>query len=372
MGWNDQQEGPKVKIFPVTGPYLGQVSSPVPKVKIPPNGFDEVLNWLTVRSRLQTRPRLNSFATIVDGKTVYAMRSFKDINGSFHTLVLTTQDAYFITAGPVLNALSFPSGVTDLGSVNRPFGLAALLNKIYFSNGASGVSLLYTNGSSALRVAGNVQGGARFLAVIGGHLMMAYTTEGSRDFQNRVRWCSVGNPDNWTGETAGFNNIFETPDEITGLVGASRSGFIFRTNGVTTVTATGIGANPFAFEHLATEPQGVGNFYPYSLASFGNRFTIFVAEDDIYGVTLPDFEPLGGNVRREIFADIRDTDTSIGPITGRILPNLGVGYDFLAYYLTIPKTASTTTWVLAIEERNWSKLEHAAGALSAMSTVYIT
>jgi hypothetical protein len=351
-------------IYPTQGPWAGQISSSMPKTALPANAFESVLNWFTVRGRLQPRPKINSYVTAADGLPVYGARSFLDVNSNSHTILLTTKNAYALTSGPTLTALTFPAGVTDLGSVARPFGIAAILNRVYFSNGV--VPLLYTDGGSALRIAGDVPGSARFLATIGGHLMTAYLRENGVDYTNRLRWCDAGNPNSWKEGTSGFNILFEVPDEITGLIGSSRSAFCFRSNGITVITPTGLGTNPFVFEHLTTEPEGIGNKYPYALAAYGNRWTIMVSDDDVYGVNLPNLEPLGGSVNREIFKDINSAN---GPIVGRILPNLGVAYNFPAYYLTIPKAGTSTTWVLSLRESTWQKMESSAGAMTMMATV---
>ncbi len=353
--------------YKVQGPWLGQVTE-VPSILLPPGAFTEALNFLFLRDRVQTRPRLNAFSTAPDGKTIYSIRSYKDINGNAHTIILTTKNMYAVTTGPLtLNALSFPGGITDLGSTDRPFGIVGLRGRVYFSNGT--VKLLYTDGSSTLRIAGDVPGGARFIASVGTHLLMAYLREGGVDYPNQVRWSASGDPNSYTQISSGVNELIEVPDEITGVVMVGRSAFIARTNGVTVVTPTGIGIAPLAFENFATEPEGVGNKYPYSLAAYGNRYVIFVSDDNIYELTLPTVVPIGGRVKREIFKDIVNAN---GPITGRIVPSLGVDFDFLSYWLTIPQSGTTTTWVLNLESRAWSKFQSATGALGALATVYVT
>ena len=348
-------------------PWLGQITE-LPAIDLPPAAFTEALNFLFLRGRVQTRPRLNAYSVTPDGKTAYAFRSYKDVNGNAHTLVLTSKNMYAITTGPLtLNALSFPAGVTDLGSVERPFGILGLHNRVYFSNGA--VKLLYTDGSNALKIAGDVPGGARFLAIAGAHLLMAYLREDGIDSPTTVRWSTLGDPNSYAQASSGANQLIEVPDEITGLVPVGRSVFIARTNGVTVVTPTGIGVAPLAFENFSTEPEGVGNKYPYTLAAYGNRYVIFVSDDNIYEMTLPTVVPIGGANKREIFKDIAN---ATGTITGRIVPNLGVNFDFLSYWLTIPKSGTSTTWILNLENRAWSKFESATGALSALATVFTT
>ena len=347
-------------------PWLGIVTE-IPSVNVAPGGWDNIRNFFAVRGRLQTRPRLESFGTAPDGQTIYFLQSFKDINDSWHTLVLTTKTAYFLTesgGSPVFNALNYPSGITTLGDVDRPFGASVLLNRIYFSNG--GEKVLYTDGSATLKLAGDVPGGARFIAVIGSSLISAYLHENSRLYPTSVRWSVIGNPNSYLQFTSGVNTLIEVPDEITGIVGTSRSGYVFRTNGFTAITPTGRGVAPLAFEHFSTEIEGIGNRFPYALAAYSENI-ILAADDDIYLFNFPSFTPIGGGARRDIFADLA---LATGPVIGKIIPGLGVGYEFLSYWLTIPKASDTVSWVMALNERHWTRFD-GDGALTALSTVYI-
>ncbi|KKK47032.1 hypothetical protein LCGC14_3159270, partial [marine sediment metagenome] len=63
--------------YKVERPWLGMVTE-APSISLPPGAFTEALNFLFLRGRVQTRPRLNAYSTTPDGKTVYAIRSYKD------------------------------------------------------------------------------------------------------------------------------------------------------------------------------------------------------------------------------------------------------------------------------------------------------
>jgi hypothetical protein len=353
--------------YKIQPPWFG-IASELTDVYSPPGAFKNVINFFTVRGRLQTRPKLVSYspvATAPDGNKIYFLRSFRDVNGNLHTVALTIANAYYITSGLTFTLITFPAGISALGSVDRPFGIAVILNRIYLSNGST--KILVIDGSAAMKVAGDVPGGARFLAVIGSILVLGYLHENSRTYGNAVRWSVVGNPNSYNGFGAGHNVLIEVPDEITGIVGATRSGFIFRSNGITLVTPTGIGIAPLSFEHFSTEPEGVGNRYPYTLSSYGNR-SFFVSDDDVYALDFPTFTPVGGLARRKIFEDIALANA---PIVGRVVPGLGVGYEFLSYWLTIPKASATVSWVYAINEQSWVRFE-GNGALTAIAQVFTT
>src|ERR1700746_2610957 len=65
--------------------------------------FDDMRNFLCRKGRIITRPRLGAYGAPPDGARVRYIGTFLDAVNLYHTLVLTTQNAYMITAGPVFN-----------------------------------------------------------------------------------------------------------------------------------------------------------------------------------------------------------------------------------------------------------------------------
>ncbi len=356
------------KNIPITGPW-GGIRDDVGRPYTPLNAFDDSVNFFTLKGRLQTRPKLLAFGTAApDSKVIRLVKSFMDKNGNYHTLVLTTDTPYAITASPFAwNALTLPGGITTLGQQARPFGWAAINNRIYFSQGPTKV--LYADGSSAVLAAGDVQGGSRFMGVLASRLILAYTTEASVDSPRRIRWCRAGTPNNWTSFSAGFADLMDVPDTINGYATSGQNGLIFRENGITAMVPTGVGTSPFAFSHFAVQPTGIGNKYPYSLAAYGNQHIIFVSADDIYRVRGMEVTPIGRSVKKKIFADLALAN---GTVWGAIIPDLGAGYDFLSYWLVIPKSGSTAVWVFQMDDETWVRFYSSAGILSAIGSAFTT
>jgi hypothetical protein len=350
------------------GTQWGGVVSDVPA----PGGlavFDDMRNFLCRKGRIITRPRLGAFGAPPDGAVVRYMGTFIDAVNLYHTLVLTTQNAYLITAGPVFHLIG-----SGLGGTGLPYGTAAILNRLYFSNGSKAVQ--FADGSNVIAAAGDVPGAARFMTVNSQSLILAYTTEpapgvvNSTDFLQRVRWSASGLPDEWdftVDPSAGFNDLVEVPDVITGLTTLGRNSYIFRTNGISVMYPTGtsgIGSIAFAFEDFSFAPLGVGNLYPYSLATYGPR-CVFVAEDDIYLFDGSTPQPIGYSNKKRIYKDL--AAASGDQIVGGILPVLGPSFDFLAYYLSIP--GPNVTWVFGYDEKNWMRIDSSAGFMSALNFV---
>lgn len=357
------------KGLPYRGPYAGIIDSPGPNN--PPNAFDDVLNFFCRKSRIQSRPKFNNFGATPDNAIIRNMLSFSDLLLSNHTLVLTTKNAYFLTSGPTYNVLTYPGGITNLEGTALPYGTTRIINRVYFANGS--VTGLYTDGESSVKVAGDIPGSFRFAVTLASHVVIAYTTEpapgadGSQRFPRRVRWSASGLPDDWTGFSSGFNDLEEVPDEITGLAALGRNGFIFRTNGITGMYPTGIGAIPFRFEHFSYSDRGVGNVHPYSLAVYGD-VAVFVASDDIYYLTGGTLTRIAGNSKKKIFADL--DQASGDQIVGFIIPKMGAGFDFLSYWLSIP--GKDVTWVYHYDEQNWVRVTSAAGRLTFCNTVTVS
>jgi hypothetical protein len=361
--------------LPIRGPFKG-INSDTPSPEGSPNEFDDILNFFVRKGRIQSRPQLGAYIS-GDGLLTRYLGNFKDANGNFHTFRLVNYTtgqtpAYFITAGPVSNPLSIPGLAAGQQGSNLLFSDAHIQNQIYFANG--GYPLSYLDGSSAVQFAGDTPGTCRFLAVNTSHLVQAYCTEpatgqsGATVFARRVRWSASGNPLEWnpaTDFTAGVNDLLEVPDDITGLNTLGRNSFVWRSNGITVMFPTGIGLSPFDFENFSLAPDGVGNFFPYSLATYTN-WCNFVAQDNIYRFDVSSMTPIGGMAKKKIYADL--AANSGDQVWGRIVPNLTLGFDFLCYLLTIP--GPNITWIYTYDDGQWVRFSSSSGYLTAVRTVY--
>lgn len=340
--------------FQVTGPYEGIVDN-LPAPNKPPSALDDMLNFVSRKGRLQTRPRLNDFGAPPDGALVRNMLTFEDIVGSFHTLVLTTQHAYFLNNGGDYNELTLPMGITDLSGTGKPFSLCNVLNRVYFSNGSN--LLLYTDGSDTVQVAGDVPAAARYMCVLAAHLLLGYTTEpepgatGSTEQTFRIRWSTSGDPNDWTSFGSGFEDVLEVPDRITGLVTLGRNSYLFRKNGVSIISPTGDGLAPFAIENLSISPKGVGSIYPYGLAIYAN-YCAFIASNEIYQFNGVEFTPIGGKAKKKIFEDLANASGD-DEVVAFIVPNFGLSYDYLSYWISIPGV--NVAWVFSFDDQAWTR-----------------
>lgn len=202
-----------------------------------------------------------------------------------------------------------------------------------------------------------ITAGAYFLGELNSQLIMLSTIEGnligSQSFPQRIRWCPSGIPNIWDPNVnlgAGFSDELDVPDAITGFLTIGRTGFIFRSNGITEMLSGNSGLNPWIFNHLWASDRGIGNIFPFSIAGYG-PIGIFASADDFYNVTLGGFEAIGGGALDSIFNDI--TQAQFSPIAS-IVPYFASNYIYPVYKLDIPIGQGTKTWVYSIKDKSWA------------------
>src|SRR5919108_8893 len=125
----------------MVGPFAGIVDA-VPAPQKPPNAFDDILNFFCIHGRLQSRPRMGNFDAPADGAAIVSAVTFRDINGFYHSLILTTVSAYYLDddGSPPLTDPTATTVHTGL-----PYALALINERVYFSNGSK--KIWYADGS---------------------------------------------------------------------------------------------------------------------------------------------------------------------------------------------------------------------------------
>lgn len=352
-----------------------------------PTAFDDVLNFFMRKGRIQTRPQLTAFTSasiatqLSQQGAPILMTTFIDVVNKVHTLVLFPTSAFYLTSGGILNALNNPSigalysGFAYPGSPPTflPYAYVSAVNKVFFTNGSN--YLMYTDGSQNLSYAGDVPGGAFFMDIdpTGSFLVMANTVEVVNstivNFPQRVRWSAAGLPLEWdptVNISAGANDLLGVPDEITGLATLGAATYIYRQNGISVMFFQGTNFSPFAFENLSSAPAGIGNFYPYSLAKYKDM-AVFISQNDVHLQQQGGFSSIAkGKVKKRLFSDLNNLT---GVVYATILPGLGVNYDFLSYWLSIP--GANVTWVYNFDDDNWTRINTPNGIPTFIQTVGI-
>lgn len=352
-------------------PWKGVISD-VP-AQLVPNGFLDAKNVFMRKNRIQTRPKFTTFPAPPDGAIVREAVTFLDVLGLKHTVVLTTKNAYYLTANGVYNLITLPGGLANLSGTSFPYGLEYFNDKVYFCNGST--RLLYVEGEADAKEPSAPFGGCRYLSKNAAHLLAAYTVEpgpndvGGKWYPRRVRWSKTGDGNVWTGAfSSGFAEMYDLTSPITGLTTLGRASFVYGTDAIIQASPTGLALKPFDFEIYSVAPAGVGNLYPYALDSW-NNMAVFPSRDDIYVMTPGEMRKIsGGRAKKKIFDDL--ALASGDQVCGWLVPHLGKAYDFLSYWLSVP--GINVTWVYNFEDDNWTRVTSAAGRLTHMSSVAVS
>ena len=213
-------------------------------------------------------------------------------------------------------------------------------------------------GTAVVDALNGITAGAFYLGVLAARMLMLSTIEGSgiggQPFNQRVRWCASGQPSIWDPNVnigAGYTDFLEVPDFITGFMAiGDKTGFVFRQNGITEMTAVSDGVLPFDFNHLWASDRGIGNVLPFSISAYG-PIGMFIASDDVYNISIGGFKNVGGPARDAIFADI--AAATGGPLSA-IIPKWTGLYSYLSYLLAIPQGQDTKFWMYSLEDGSWT------------------
>lgn len=361
--------------------YRGQCSglnTMAPEVLIPPTDLPFVKNFLLRNKQIVSFPKFKkAFAYPQENHPLRLVTSFLDTNNVTHTVGLTAHTAYQLNYIPqsggsderwVWNTIGGFAGIDAL------YADATYLNKLYFTTINPGLfywdgitnqiqeATNYTNGNS-YDVTKPIYGG-QYLGELASHLIMLNTVEidpaiSSGTVQNytqRMRWSANGIPNVWNpaiNPNAGYNDMLDVPDSITGFVTIGKYGYIFRTNGISQVTPTGLGARPFQWDHMWASKQGIGNIFESTIASYG-AIAGFVSTEQIYLLTLSGMQPIGGGARDAILSDFAD---AIGTPFSSIIPGYKQKFVFVNYTIAIPQVDKTVLWIYNVEENSWTRRE---------------
>jgi hypothetical protein len=346
-----------------------------PSILLEPNSFNQIINWLIIKGRLYPFPSTSAFPNLPGNVTCLGARTFQDALTYFHTLFLSQVQPYYLNSNGTYTAL-LNAGNPFIPTNNAPFAIEVFLNQAFFANG--GAPLSYVQGDDAFYTAGDVPGSCYFLGKLAAHLMMVNTIEptigtlGSLNFPSRVRWSASGNAQEWNtaiDETAGFTDIEDVEDQLTGWATLGTTGFAFRNNGITAFSPTGVAASPFYLENFSIGSAGIGCYYPYTLAIYG-PFCVFVALDDIYFFDGNAPQAIGTGSKKSIFNDIAN---AAAPPQAFFLGTLLGGVDYLSYWLTIPLGGNVSScWIYHFNSKTWVNEQLPTGDVTVIANIAVT
>jgi hypothetical protein len=143
---------------------------------------------------------------------------------------------------------------------------------------------------------------------------------------------------------AGFNNLPDVADEITGFFTTGPTGYIIRKQGITEMTPLNSGIQPFDFNHLWASNTGIGSIYPNTVNQYGSLGG-FLSDTGIYTIGLGGVNTIQGNIWSMIIKELRAIfplysgpvlNTAVKNIAGALVPIDIDGEQDLYYVLSLP------------------------------------
>jgi hypothetical protein len=347
-------------------PPWGGWNDSLPSLWSPHNSFRQITGWLFNKNRIQSFPAFNAFSNPPNGEVIAGGITFEDQLANFHTGILTKDNAYYLNFAGYLNQ----GAITPTSS--QPFSVEVFLNRMFFVNGAPGSTLAWLDGSQGILNNSDIPGTGFFLSKLNGSLFVLNLFESNQRFPISGRFSAINNHLEWNlavDPTAGSFLIPEVEDEITGVAIIRDNMAIYRNRGISILSPTGSSPR-FSITNFNSGPSGVGVFYEYTLANYGD-VSIFASEDDIYLFSLSTPDKIGGNAKKAIYKDLNSASSR--PWACQI-GQLGPGVDYRSYWLSIPQAGNTSTsvWVFHFDDKTWINEQLPFGALNWMGNVAVS
>lgn len=349
------------------GPFRGlDFSSPA--ILIDPAATPDCNNVILRLNHIQNRPELIALSgapSNTNQMTGLVQYNKMDEVGSIDIVGFTSDGLYTydLPSHP-----PFPSWTkrfnADAGWGNAYVDHVNALASLCFVNGGYEI-YQYINGPTYVTPALNVLSttfGALFIMELAQSLLIANTYEIAAsvvtNYPYRVRWCNAGNISQWDPNTyvgAGFSDLLDVSDVITGTLTIGSVGYLLRTNGITQITPTGNGEQPFNFNHLWATEHGIGQYYYGGCAAYGSYGVIF-ASDNIYVFTVSTLEKIGDQVVEEIISFIQPTTR----VFAMMAPFLYDKIVYLTYNLFITDLVANAPdsfmwWQYSFKDKNWTR-----------------
>jgi hypothetical protein len=152
---------------------------------------------------------------------------------------------------------------------------------------------------------------------------------------------------------AGYNNLPDVEDSITGLFNTGPTQFVLRGQGITEVTALNNGENPFEFDHLWASHKGIGTINPNSVGQYGSMGAFF-SDTGIYTFGYEGINEITGKATSSIYTDIMIT-CQANLIAGGMGPVFINGEVYLVYLIAAvnPNNNIIYIWMWNSKTKEW-------------------
>jgi len=345
------------------GPF-GGLNTDNPPVIIQPNEAAQCDNFMLRNNYIGTRPRTSNFLSAPpDGLPCSGIWTcWNSANNTYYVYMTTLNNLYVLNIGNTWSPAISGTGLA--GILNTNF-INALGNS-YFVNGSGNIYQVSGITNSVLT---NLYG-AQFIMELAQTMLICNTYESGVNYPQRIRWCNGGNITQWDPFTyvgAGFADLLDISDQITGTLAMGSVGYIMRKNGITQITPTGNGIQPWYFNHLWASEHGVGMYYPDTVAQYGS-LAFMLAEDNVYIFTPSSFETIADKNIASIITDIQDNAYGM---YAAVVPRKAYNYYYFTYEIYILQQYGMIVWSYEVPGKRWTRKVNSSIQLSAKPS-YLT
>ena len=113
-----------------------------------------------------------------------------------------------------------------------------------------------------------------------------------------TEWAPLNSANNVTG--AGFEQLADISDALTGLIVSNNTAFFIRQQGVSYATATGNGTEPYSTAHISLGDNGEGCQNAALVIQY-DQLGAFIGNTNVYGVN-QGTQPIGDKIKNAIFS----------------------------------------------------------------------
>ena len=224
--------------------------------------------------------------------------------------------------------------------------------------------------------------GGKYCMVVTNYLITAFTnmpSDASVDPNssnhpirpNRFNWSAPFAYSTWDPADAvlprgaGYNTIASVSDSVTGCFAMGNVGYILRTQGLTQISPTGIGIQPFDTTDLWDSQFGIGCSYPDSFDQYG-LLAMWVNDNNVYAFFVGGMpQGIADAIQSDLFADINkyeNTDGVYTRVSGAISNtsensrNPELTYSLAILYNTVgSKILGCVVWTYTWSTKSWTR-----------------
>lgn len=253
------------------------------------SGIHFLTTGMRTRGEVISRAALNP-----PSGNLITMIPFLGIQGDFRVILVTDLAIYDYANGNYLDIT--PEGYEFDNLLELPWSHDTFGGSLLFSNREAGIFRYQGNEVEYLDEGLS----STIIRSYGPYAVILGTKEDGFNIGQRVRWSDIGNPKEWWGETSGFVDLVDTPDDIVAAEPLGNSLVIYKRQSIHMLDFLG-GVATFRISPITT---GVGAVSPKAVVNMGDHH-IFMSRENVYMFNgSPNLEPIGDSVKAELFRDI--------------------------------------------------------------------